>query len=77
MKKLLIMLLITLQMVCFFTACTESSASAPRVLEIQTETYSENTEWANHYYEITGTTTFTDDKVPAKRISRLWTKPIH
>lgn len=67
MKKLLIMLLITLQMVCFFTACTESSASAPRVLEIQTETYSENTEWANHYYEITGTTTFTDDKVPAKK----------
>ena len=67
MKKSLVILLVTLQMLCFFTACTESSASAPRVLEIQTETYSEYTNWANHYYEITGTTTFTDDKVPAKR----------
>lgn len=67
MKKLLIMLLITLQMVCFFTACTESSASAPRVLEIQTETYSENTEWANHRYEITGMKIVTDAQAPQKK----------
>ena len=67
MKKLLVMLLITLQMMCFFTACTESSASAPRVLEIQTETYSEYTKWANHLYEITGTKIFTDAQVAAKK----------
>ena len=67
MKKSLVILLITLQMLCFFTACTESSASAPRVLEIQTETYSEYTKCANHLYEITSTKIFTDAQVAAKR----------
>ena len=76
MKKPLVILLVTLQILCFFTACTESSGSSPRVLEIQTKNYSENVEGINHTYEVKYPTSATiiDPQMPETKTITLGDK---
>ena len=69
MKKLFISLLLILQIVFLFTACSDSTAATARVLEISSRSLSEISKDANHTNEIHSETKITIDTEAASKNS--------
>ena len=69
MKKLFISLLLILQIVFLFTACSDSTAAAARILEISSASLSAVSKDANHTNEIDSETKITTDAEAASKNS--------